>query len=332
MNIFETIKSVTSRQEPFHSRFLADALNTSVDGDAALFRAVWHLVAKPAWEAPEDAKVIPEKRIGGGKRVDVVIVSESPVRRVVGIEVKTAESSVKEGQMGEYLVGLCAKFPEHKVQMAYLTPFNKERAGEFADTFRSIREFNNFSKDFPSARHGSWLDIADISWDDNELWKQHQAFVHRHISGKDKLQHTRDRELGSFFGEENAAFFWRELCELNIKRGVNGACINLDAISEDLTSFTRSLLQAFEILLKGENVSTNICKPDAFADDLRCRFQDSDYREVHRELFGFANQHPCVWIEGSRDYAVRVAHRNHRSGVSLLRTSGPDVLLTGQPR
>lgn len=334
MNIFETIRNVTSRYEPFHSQFLADALKSSIVGDRSLFREVWQLVAKPDWEIPDDAVVTAEEVIESG-RVDIVIRSEKPARRVVGIEVKTVDASVHEGQLRAYLEGLCKKFPKHEVQVAYLTPFNRSRAGDVADSIRSVREFAEFHQNFPFARHVSWLDIAEIPWDDNELWKQHQAFVHSRISRKEKLQNTRDRELARFFGEESAEHFWEELDPLGIVAGEIGARIDLASVSGDLSSFSRDLVKALEILLKGEDVSTNARRQDAFGvdgEDLRRRFLDSEYGEVHDALFKFADKYHYVWTEGSNDYAIRVAHRNHSRGVSLLRTSGPDVLLTGQRR
>lgn len=102
--------------------------------------------------------------LGGTQgRVDIVIMSDEPEKRVVGIEVKTVDASVKEGQLRAYLEGLCKEFEEHKVQMAYLTPFNRKRAGDVADSIRNVREFDEFVRCFPCASHVSWLDIADIS-------------------------------------------------------------------------------------------------------------------------------------------------------------------------
>ena len=169
MNIFETIKKVTSRYEPFHSQYLADALRSSIDGDGLLFREVWRLVAKPDWQIP-DCAVVTDEEVIGSRRVDIVIRSERPIKRVVGIEVKTVDASVEEGQLKAYLEGLRKKFPKHEVQIAYLTPFNRRRAGDVADCIRSVREFDEFhQKHLPYARHVSWLDIADIPFG----WQRH---------------------------------------------------------------------------------------------------------------------------------------------------------------
>ena len=333
MNIFETIGSVTRRYEPYHSQFLADALRSSIDGDDSLFRAVWQLVAKPDWEIPDCADVTAEEVIESG-RVDIVITSERPIKRVVGIEVKTVDASAQEGQLRAYLEGLCKKFPNHEKQIAYLTPFNRKRAGDVADSIKSIREFDHFLRDLPSARHVSWLDIAEIPWDDNELWEQHREFVRNEISTERKLQSKRGggRQFGTFFGEQGASHFWEELAALGIDSNKDGVRIDLASVSGDLSSFSRSLLEAFEILLKSEDVSTNACRQDAFGEDLRRHFLDSQYGDFHDALFKFANQYPYVWIQGNDNYAVRVAHRKFGSGVSLLRTRGTDEILTGQRR
>lgn len=333
MNIFETISDVTNRYEPFHSQFLTDALKSSIDGDDSLFRAVWQLSAKPGWESPDDAEVSAEEVIEQG-RVDIVIASDNPVKRVVGIEVKTVDASVHEGQLKGYLEGLRQKFPAHDVQIAYLTPFNRKRAGDVADSLRSVREFEEFLGCLTHARHVSWLDIAEISWDGNALWKKHQDFVRNHISAERKLWgiHSADRQFETFFGEESSSHFWEALRRIGIVPNENGARIDMTSLSCDLPSFSNSLIRALGILLDGENVSANARRPSAFDEVLRPRFLESKYGKVHETLFRLADRCDFVWIEGSYDYAVRVAHRNHRSGVSLLRSSGPEVLLTGQRR
>ena len=283
-------------------------------------------------------KVEQDIALGGTRgRVDIVIISDEPEKRVVGIEVKTVDASVKEGQLRAYREGLCKKFQKHEVQIAYLTPFNRKRAGDVADSIRSVREFDEFVRCFPCARHVSWLDIADISWDGNEIWEQHREFVRNEISTETKLRSIQggDRQFDTFFGEKSANRFREELAATGIVFDEDGARINLSSssISGDLSSFSKSLVRALETILKeGENVSTNAHIQNAFGEDLRRRFLDSGYGEVHSALFRFADQYDFVWIQGNDNYAVRVAHKNHKGGVSLLRTSGPGVLLAGQRR
>ena len=190
MNIFETIQKAGALNERCHSHFLADALEESVskDGDRSLFDEVWKLIAPPDWDVPTYPEITPEYELDKG-RIDIVIQSknEGESGRVVGIEVKTNEESVESGQLEKYREGLANTFPDADLAMAYLTPFNRERAGERADSLRTIREFDDFAKNFDKARHISWLDVADIPWDGNLLWEQHREYVRCHISPEEIL-------------------------------------------------------------------------------------------------------------------------------------------------
>lgn len=334
MNIFETIGKVTSRIERFHSQFLADALTDSLNGDRSLFEAVWKLAVPPEWEIPTRAEVSSEEVVGHGQRIDICIHSISPQNQVVGIEVKTDDASTTDGQLVRYFDGLERRFPKSGIQIAYLTPFNRERAGSAAGRLSTVREFEKFATRLPQARHVSWLDVADVPWDGNALWKQHQAYVLERISPLAKLQvrTERNRELAVFFGEELVQRFWEELAVWEIYAGANGADINLANFGDDLPSFAGSLVRALEILLDSDNVLRNTTpKPDKFRGKLRRPFLASPYHQVHRVLFGLAEAHPYVWIQGEGDYGVRTAHKNHPS-VSLLRSKDVDHLLVGQRR
>ena len=333
MNIFETIRKVTSGIEQYHSQFLADALVDSLKGDRSLFCAVWRLATPTDWEVPVDAEIRAEQRVEGGS-VDICLRCLSPHERVVGIEVKTVDASATRGQLERYLKGLEKEYPEATVQMVYLTPFNRERAGSAAGSRRTIREFEEFSIRFPQARHISWLDVAAIPWDGSFLWRQHQAYVTKHISAESKLLVNTDsnRNLSVFFGEEAAQNFWEELAVLGIFAEENGTSIDLSQFEGDLTSFASSLMRAFGTLLDSDSVSRNANRADRFAPELREPFLESRYREVHMALFGLAESRAYAWVQGRRDYAVRTAHKNYSGGVSLFRSSGPGRIVVGELR
>ena len=328
MNIFGTIGKVTTRVEPFHSQFLADALDASLKGDRSLFDAVWKLTAPPAWEVPHEASVSSEEVVQSG-RIDVCIRCDHPSQRVVAIEVKTDERSAESGQLEKYRVGLIKRFSKYEVQMSYLTPFNRERAGDAVGLLHTVREFEGFARSFPSSRHLSWLDVADISWDSNELWKQHQSYVRESISSREALGKKLElnRGFAEFFGEEAATRFLDRIEQL----GVSGTEVNLSELV-DLPSFARSLADAFETLLITDNVSGNVSREDRFSNELRQQFLTSPYHEVHEALFGLSERYPYVWVQGKRDYGIRTAHRKHSSGVSLLRSDGPERLVVGERR
>ena len=191
MNIFETIKRAGVLNERCHSQFLADALNESVspDGDRSLFDSFWALIAPCDWDAPSSPEIFSEETVDeDGRRIDIVIHSSAENDQIIGIEVKTTDSSVREGQLCEYREGLAEKYPDSDLAMAFLTPFNGERAGDQADFLNAVIEFDVFSRDFDRARHVSWLDVADITWDDNPLWEQHRNYVRNHISSEEILK------------------------------------------------------------------------------------------------------------------------------------------------
>ena len=332
MNIFESIEGVTRRIEPFHSQFLADALKASINGDRTLFNGVWRLTAANGWDVPANPGITAEEVVPGQGRIDIAIKSDSPQPRIVGIEVKTTDSSATPGQLERYRGGLAEKFPGYAVTIAYLTPFNQVWAPDKADALPTVKEFTDFQANYPDARHISWLDIAAIPWHGNELWRQHQLYVYQHISSHKKLRisTTRDRSLDQFFGEESVTAFWEALSELGIESSAGGAVIELAQL-DVAPDFANKLAQAFQILITdGDKVSRNANRADRFSADLRRPFLDSPRGKVHEALFALSN-HNHVWVQGEGDYGIRVAHTEHTSGVSLVRSRGPERLeIVGQ--
>lgn len=326
MNIFESIERATRRIEPFHSQFLADALQESIEGDRSLFDAVWRLTTPGGWEAPEEATIAAEKDVPGEGRIDIWIECESPTRRIVGIEVKTTDSSATRGQLEGYLTGIAESFSGYEVAIAYLTPFNRHWAPDKADALPTVKAFDEFVKIHRVARHVSWLDIAAIPWNGSELWRQHQLYVYQHISSHKKLRvsATRDRSLDQFFGEEPVAAFWEGLSDLGIE-SQSGADtdINLDGFGHE-PDFAHKLAQSFEILIMEGDADRK--KENEFFEEKRGRFLDSPHRKVHEALFALADRHSHVWVKGEKDYGIRVAHPSHASGVSLVRSDGPERL------
>ena len=209
MNIFETIEKTSNRIEPFHSQFLADALQASIGGDRSLFNAVWRLTTPEVWDTPEKAEIKAEEGVPGQGRIDIAIRCDSPERRIVGIEVKTTDSSATEGQLEKYRNGLNEKFPGYSVTIAYLTPFNRKWAADKADDLATVKEFDGFQANYPDARHISWLDIAAIPWNGSYLWRQHQLYVYQRISSHKKLR----------LSGEAVAALWDDLSELGIPVG-----------------------------------------------------------------------------------------------------------------
>ena len=335
MNIFETIGSVTSGIERYHSQFLADALRASLNGRRSLFDGVWRLAAPQSWEIPDCAEVSVEKVAGSG-RIDICIQSDHPVKRIIGIEVKTLDDSAEFEQLERYRKGLQREFSEYCIQVSYLTPFNIERAGKAAGKLRTVQVFDRFMKVSRDARHLSWLDVADICWDGNDLWKQHQAYVRKHISSCRNLKELsvdRDRGLDVFFSKDAEDGFFAELVKLGIQPGKAFTEIDLSEFQGNLSLFAVKLVNALKILINTDNVSRDSKRSDKIAEGLREMFLESRYREVHEALFRLSEQFCHVWVQGEGNYGVRTAHKVHQSsGVSLVTSRGADRLVVVQRR
>ena len=330
LNIFQTIESTTHRIEPFHSQFLADALGASLSEDRSLFDGFWKLAAPPHWPVPRKATVKTEQEAGNRRRIDLSI-EDVEGGRILGIEVKTTSASATAGQLEAYEKGLVHKNPDCEIAIAYLTPFNRKRAGEAADRLRTVTMFQAFANESSRAgQHVSWLDVAELSWDGCGIWRDHQAYVRDKIALKTKLSSNvvRNRTFNDFFGEVAAGAFWESLAELQVLPEETGARVELESFAGSL----RALARAFEILIeKGDDVSKGN-QSDRFPPELRERFLEAPWRDMHLELFGLADRFPNVWIQGEGDYGVRVAHKRHSSGVSLVRSVDTGVLKIGEPR
>lgn len=290
------------------------------------------MAAPEGWEIPDSVQIMAEKKLKEGRQIDICIRSESPHKRVIGIEVKTTEDSAEADQLNQYLDDMksMSEFLGCDIQMVYLTPFNRERVGNKADLLPTIRIFDKFSKECLGTKHLSWLDVAEIPWEDNELWKQHQGYVRNYISSHEDMERwlsdrsEAKRGFTEFFGEERTECFQRRLEEIGIPLGVDGTNIDLSEINQPPSQFAELIVGALACLLGSDSVLAlnDSEKDDEFPAELRRQFLESPYREVHAALFSLSEQYSSVWIKGERDYGVRVAHRRHPGGVSLLRSHG----------
>ena len=131
----------------------------------------------------------------------------------------------------------------------------------------------------------------------------------------------------SFFGEDAAGLFWEALNELGIRPGDTGVDIDLKDCAADPESLTR----VFQILIEeGEGVAPSN-RSDRFPEELRTRFLESRWYAFHEALFELSQRFSNVWIDGKKDYGVRVSHERHAGGVSLA-TVGPRAVKIGRPR
>ena len=325
-NIFNVIRSVSSRVEPYHSAFLAAMLRSSLAADRRLFDAFWRM-ATPGWQRTGDDVAIHREEVVVTGRVDLTLIEGE--NRILGVEVKTRETSTTAGQLARYREGLEAKYAGWDLAIAYLTPFNAHRAGDRASEFPSVREFRRFAATFPRARHLSWLDLADVDWHGGELWEQHRCHVRSQIaSPQQKAKWSvggRLRDLSHFFGPKAAEEFDDRL---------DATVGDLDGYALDLTRVQdpAALADAFRVLIESDAVRGARGRHDTFDDASRERFLTAAAASLHQALFTLAVEYPNVWIEGSVDYGLRVAHPEHRGGVSLVTSRGVDRLEVGRPR
>ena len=339
VNVFESMRKVTSRIEPFHTQFLADMLQDSLQHDRSLFEEFWALAAPQGWDVPKHAEAKAEVDLGKldekthvGK-IDLCIYASAP-SRVLGVEIKTTDSSVTEGQLRRYHKGLERCYADHEIAVSYLTPFNAERAGELADQLPTVKEYNEFVGCFPTARHVSWLEVAEIGWDySNQLWQQHRVFVLKCISSHRKLKDRsqRDRAFNEFFGDVAADKFWEDMHQLGFTPSPGaGAEVCLSKVN-DIPAFVRAfatLIEQGEEIARGSNRGE---KESPFKDP--CNYRTSEFGAVHEALFELAGRFDFVWIQGEKNYGIRVAHSSHpSSGVSIVRSLDVGRLLVGQPR
>ena len=338
VDIFRTIETATrQRMERIHSQFLGDALRDSIEGDRSLFDGVWGLCAPEAWETPRDAEILNELRLNGGQRIDLAI-RDSDSDRVLGIEVKTAERSAEAGQLECYLQGLLANTKNvEDIAIAYLTPFNRERAeraiGDRAGLLRTVRFFDEFAVGFEQARHVSWLDVADIEWDGRAIWQQHTSYVQERMAcDKDlKVRDKRTRALSDFFGGEAAEEFWNELDPIMGKE-INGrVSIDLESIAKQgeaaVEEAVERLKRALTILIEADDSVAHLSRLDSFDELLRERFLKSACRAFHEMLFGLAVRFEPVWVHGKKEYGLRVANRCPGGKYSLVTSDGPGRLI-----
>ena len=327
MNIFESIARATNRIEPFHSQFLADALTESLELDRSLFDKVWSLFAPDDWQVPVEAYIETEVSIEGG-RGDICLLTDEPSKRVIGIEVKTIDDSTEPNQLSRYYSGLKKRFTNADIQLAYLTPFNDQRAGERAQSLPTVKEFNRFKQSLPYARHVSWLDVTSIPWDGSSLWKQHGDYVRNRISSEAKRKEgsERNRTISHFFGEELAARFIESLKALKSNGHTRQFTIDLKQQRESPDETASRLVAACRVLIENDRIVSSQ-QANNFPVKLREKFLKSPYSAIHSAMFRMTNKFDHVWIAGANDYGVRITHKDYPSGVSLVRSAGTSRLI-----
>jgi hypothetical protein len=136
-----------------------------------------------------------------------------------------------------------------------------------------------------------------------------------------RLPGLRTRELADFLGAEAVESFWRALIDSEIQHDLNTGDIRLDSVRNPI-----DLINATELLIQSPRLSKHLSRLNRYSQDAMYWFLGSPYASIHKEIFGLADRYAWVWLQGKRDYGLRVAHPDHSSGVSLFRSKGDDLL------
>ncbi len=341
-SVFRTLRRVTSRQEAFHSHYLCDALRQSLEGDRSLFDHVWRRVAPSGWAVPEVVEVMTEGQLRHQRRIDILI-RDPASERVVGLELKTVDASARTGQLEQYWQDLCCCYGgPASVGLAFLTPFNEVMLASephMPKTVEVFREFQGWvrAEHGPElacthVRHVSWLDLASIPWAGNAVWEQHREYVYQHMCGPGARAVSTlvgGRTFEHFFGKRAADAFWHALEGVGVEGNRNGVALQVsrfngrnlaDAITEAVGALTEM----------SEAVSRDADNDDRFAG--KDMFLNSQNAHLHAAIFKLASRSGCLWLQGKKNYGLRVAHENHPKGVSLVTSRGFDHLDIGRPR
>ena len=227
--------------------------------------------------------------------------------------------------------GLKKAFQGAPIAMAYLTPFNEKRGGEGASRLRTVQVFKMFEKKCGGGKHVSWLDVADIDWDGGILWSEHRAYVRETMASETslKLAVSRNRMFDAFFGEDATGRFWAALMEKGVEVTETGAVLDLGGFCDD----SGYLARACEFLIEASDNVSGKEKKNEFPRERQDYFCGSKlFGHIHKALFELTERYDHVWLRGTRNYGLRVAHPKHSSGVSLVRSLKPGRLASGQPR
>lgn len=251
----------------------------------------------------------------------------------MGIEVKTKCDSANRNQLLRYSEQLLTEAASSNISLAFLTPFNRnsfqDNRTELADQNHAIREFEAFDKQVDGSmwtKHLNWLDVAEIAWDGDPLWRQHLFYVRTEIANVARLRtepHP-NRRLGDFFSQEAVSSFWyamRQAQALEVRENET-LVINLREFVEGNFN-ARQLATAFRYLIT-DSASVNSDKEVPGGTDFpRAEHHYHPFSVVHQEILNLSDEFHHVqaktWSQsvGERNYGLRVAHKHHDS-VSLV--------------
>lgn len=332
MNIFNVINSVTSRIEPFHSEFLS----TSLKNDLKLRNLCLNLILPDNLKKGfidssnnEILEIRSEEVFHNKKRIDI-IVRDKKNKQIIGIEVKTTDSSVTENQLFAYLEGMQKKYTDYTIFIVYLTPYNRENIPTtiLPDRIPSIREFDQFNKLYSESVHINWKDIIELYPKDNSdnfLYYQHRQYIIETIIDDSNLINRiesieRNRGFSEFIGNTTFDNFINYLQKEKIIFHETESKFTI-VLSENTDKFSK-IINIIEILSSSENLNKTVTKRNEVDQKLIDSYESSNFKDFFIMLFSTIQEYSYLWLKGRNRLGLRACHSSHKSsGVSLLTIS-----------
>ena len=262
------------------------------------------------WPVPSTrARVVEEDILDDGKRVDIVIRASSS-NLLIAVEAKTTDSSVKPGQLDDYLTRLKAKYPGHKIWMTYLTPFNTKNKPKGSRGHEAIKEFQRFNSEYTPSSHLSWVEVAELSWQASDsVWNQHAQYIRETICtppspivGWGSL----DQDLGW----EILRDFWHEIDKAGFHADKGVLTLKQDSDPEALAS-------ALKLLLSSEKVRSKSIGRRTVAEGVKSELVKSTYGQFHQQVFQLLDEYPFLGIRGKKGYGLTLPVQGVHRVVSI---------------
>lgn len=338
INIFNTIGKVTSRIEPFHSEFLASAIHE----EKKLFSNFIKLIFTNQNEdlaaiflKSGQVKIKSEDSFFDFKRIDIII-KEPQSKNIIGVEVKTNDSSVQSDQLLFYREKMVEKYPEYNIFMVYVTPFNHTNLPKVVSPNQvfAIREFHLFNEKYPNSTHINWDEIVE-QYDEElltnqNLFLQHKQYIQAKVTNKSRLiarisNVERNRGLAEFFGEECLSLFYERLKGSEIVYSDDDQKIVFN-ISENRNNFP-ALLDSFKVLMESEEWNKLVTKTDEVEEDLLREYKNGNNSDFYNQFFSVVGNYKYLWMKGQGKIGIRAAHKSHSSGVSIFTIDRNNVII-----
>lgn len=338
MNAFEIIGNVTRRIEPFHSEFLTVALRDNLsfrNRFLNLILAEQNRDIIDNYLTSDKLEIRSEDILSENKRIDVVF-KELKSKHIIGIEVKTTDSSVCNNQLQDYYDKMVEKYPGYSIFIVYLTPFNRLNLPEDVslNQIHAISEFDNFNVGNKNSIHINWDEVVDLYEKsesvENNMFLNHYKYIKGTITDAARFKRRlidieRNRGLVEFFGDKCVEDFYEKLSSGNFFYTEDEQMIYFN-ITDNVRNIG-SLLSAFVILMESVKLKKNSRKKNQVEEELVKAYESGDNGEFFKQFFFVVNGYKYLWLQGKGKIGVRAAHDLYSSGVSVFTLDENSVLI-----